>query len=268
MDIKLVITDLDGTLLDAKKEIHPDFWPVHRQLTDKGILFAVASGRQLSSLESTFTTIGNDTLFIAENGTIVRYKGEVIHENALEMAAASLFIHTGRCIEGAEIVLCGKDAAYVECTEKQFLEEVSKYYNRLQIVDDLTLVNDTILKVAIYDFYGAETNSYGHFKIYENDYKVAVSGPEWLDLTHPTANKGTAIEKVQEKLGISKEETMAFGDFLNDLEMMAAAGHSYAMKNAHPDILKASRFITQFDNNENGVVQTIMQKFNLTSGIS
>ena len=56
---------------------------------------------------------------------------------------------------------------------------------------------------------------------------------------------------------------MAFGDFLNDYEMMEVAGHSYAMKNAHPEIKKISRYITEFDNDNNGVVDTIQKVFAL-----
>ena len=52
---------------------------------------------------------------------------------------------------------------------------------------------------------------------------------------------------------------MVFGDYLNDLEMMQNAKYSYAMKNAHPEIIKVSNFVTKYDNNENGVVRTIRE---------
>jgi len=257
MDIKLVVTDLDGTLLNTKKEIPPEFWDVHRQLAGKGVLFGIASGRPLPGLVSAFSSIGHETLFIAGNGTIVQYKGEVIYQNALDLKSAARFVTTARAIDGAEVVFCGNDVAYVESSNQEFLGEVAKYYNKLKIVRDLTLIEETILKVAILDFKGAETNSYLHFRQYEGEYNVVVSGPEWLDVTNITANKGFAIKIIQEKLGISNEETMVFGDYLNDLEMMQVAGHSYAMKNAHPDILEASRYVTDFDNDENGVVEII-----------
>ena len=55
------------------------------------------------------------------------------------------------------------------------------------------------------------------------------------------ANKGRAMNVVQKKFGISLQETMVFGDYLNDLEMMQQASFSYAMENANPDIIKAAR---------------------------
>ncbi len=86
---------------------------------------------------------------------------------------------------------------------------------------------------------------------------MTVSGPEWLDISNLGASKGDAIRRIQEKLGIAKDETMAFGDYLNDYEMLQESGHSYAMKNSHPDLFKVGRFVTEYDNNNNGVAETI-----------
>lgn len=258
--IKLVVTDMDGTLLSDKKEIHPSFWRMHQQLMERGIVFSVASGRQIYSLEATFADIKQGTLFIAENGTYVRYNGEDVYLNSLDTSHLPQLIATARQLQGAEMVLCCKNSAYIEQRDPAFVKEVSKYYHHLKVVDDLNKVDDTPLKVAIYDYIGAEINSFPAFGAFMNAYKITVSGHEWLDITNTTANKGTAIERAQKKLGILKEETMAFGDFLNDREMMQAAGHSFAMKNAHPEILKISRFVTEKDNNNNGVVDTIQKK--------
>ena len=77
-------------------------------------------------------------------------------------------------------------------------------------------------------------------------------------------NKGLAIKEIQDKLGISYEETMVFGDYLNDLEMMDYAYHSYAMENAHDDLKKVSRYIAK-KNTEDGVIEKIKEviKINL-----
>ena len=72
-----------------------------------------------------------------------------------------------------------------------------------------------------------------------------------------SANKGVALQHIQKVLNIKPEETMVFGDMFNDLEMIQGAHHSYAMKNAHPEIIKAANFVTAFDNNNSGVVDVI-----------
>ncbi|MFO7720710.1 MAG: HAD hydrolase family protein, partial [Gillisia sp.] len=88
---------------------------------------------------------------------------------------------------------------------------------------------------------------------------VAIAANIFLDITSLTANKGNAIKGIQKELNISPDETLVFGDYLNDLEMMQNTKNSYAMKNARPEIIGASCFITLFDNNENGVLKTIAQ---------
>ena len=75
-------------------------------------------------------------------------------------------------------------------------------------------------------------------------------------------NKGLAISEIQKLLNIKQEETMVFGDYLNDLEMMQNAYHSYAMENAHSDLKKVARFIAK-SNDDNGVVRAIKEKLEL-----
>lgn len=257
--IKLIVTDMDGTLLNDEHELNSDFWEMEEALHEKGIIFAVASGRQFYNLESLFKPIKDRLLFFAENGTNVVYKGEELYVNPLEKEAAHKIINTAREIEETEIVLCGKNAAYLECQDEKFVNEISKYYKKLEFVEDLKNVEDTFLKVTICDWRGVEENSYDTFKKFENEYKVAIAAKIFIDITSLTANKGNAIEKVQKELNITPAETMVFGDYLNDLEMIENATHSYAMKNAHSEILKVSRHVTNCDNNENGVIKTILE---------
>lgn len=255
--IKLIVTDMDGTLLNDSHDIPADFWETEKFLSNKGIYVAVASGRQYYNLESKFDEIKDRMIFFAENGTYVVHKGKELFLNALDPEAAMDFIDIGREIDGVQLVLCGKESAYIESGDEAFYNEIKQYYERLQIVEDLKKVKDTFLKVTICDFKGVEKNSYLNFKKYKKDFKVAIAADIFLDITSLTANKGTAIKKIQESLNISPDETLVFGDYLNDLEMMQNANHSYAMKNAHPEIISASKFVTEFTNNENGVLKTI-----------
>ena len=250
---------MDGTLLNDQHEIHPDFWKIEEELTNKGIMFSVASGRQFYNLESKFERIKERMLFFAENGTYVVHKGKELHINSLDAEAARNFIDIGRKLEGTQLILCGKESAYIEHNDEKFIREIKQYYERLVVVEDLKKVEDTVLKVTICDYKGVEDNSYHSFKSFENDFKIAIAADIFLDITSLTANKGNAIKGIQKELNISPDETLVFGDYLNDLEMMQNTRNSYAMKNAHPEIILASKFITLFDNNENGVLKTIAQ---------
>ena len=257
--IKLIVTDLDGTLLDSNHQLPNDFWEVEQKLFDNNILLAIASGRQFYNIINVFDKIKERTLFLAENGTYAFYQGKELFVNTLPKNDAIAFIEIGRKVPDAYLILCGKNAAYVENSEERFLTEVRKYYSQLEIVSDLTQVSDEVLKVTLCDFKDVPTNSYLYFKEFEKEFKVAISGAIWLDITSFNANKGVAVAFIQDLLNITFEETMVFGDFLNDFEMMQTGNFSYAMKNAHPDILEISNFVTNFDNNSCGVTEIINQ---------
>lgn len=255
--IKFIATDMDGTLLNSKKELSLEFYEIFEELKKRDILFAAASGRQYYTLAKEFEKIKDDMLFIAENGTFVVYKGEELIVNGLDKDLARELIRIGRTIENSNVVLCGKNSAYVESSDSKFLEEVRKYYERCEIVEDLEKVQDTVLKVTMCDFNGSENNSYKYFESYKDRLQVTISGEIWLDITEGGVNKGVAIREIQALLGIGFDETMVFGDYLNDLEMMESAYYSYAMENAHEDLKKVSRFITSKSNDEDGVIYEI-----------
>ena len=250
---------MDGTLLNDKHELHPDFWEIEEKLHQQEIMFAVASGRQYYNLAAKFAKLKDRMIFFAENGTHVMHKGEELYINKLETKAAHKFVRLGRELPGVQIVLCCKNTAYVESRDEDFISEIKQYYERLDYIEDLTKIENDILKVTICDWDGVENNSYHSFKEFEKYYKVAIAARIFLDITSITANKGNAIKEVQKELGIRSREILVFGDYLNDLEMVQNSENSYAMKNAHPEIIKASRFVTKFDNNENGVLKTILE---------
>lgn len=256
--IKLIATDMDGTLLNSKNEIQDGFYDVFNEIREKEIIFAAASGRQYYNLLEKFKDIKDNMMFIAENGTFVVYKGKELVVNSLDINLARELIKIGRTIENAFVILCGKNSAYIESKDERLLEQTKKYYARYEIVSDLTKVEDEILKVTICDFSGSEENSNKYFDDYREKAQVCVSGKIWLDITANGVNKGVAIKEVQERLGIDYKETMVFGDYLNDLEMMDSAYYSYAMENAHDDLKKVARFIAK-SNDDNGVVHAIRE---------
>ena len=260
--IKLIATDMDGTLLKSNNEIQDGFYDVFHKLKEKDIIFAAASGRQYYNLLERFKGLDNNMMFIAENGTFVVYRGEELIVNSLDKEIALELIKVGRTIENSYIILCGKNSAYIESRDERLIEQTEKYYARYEVVEDLTKVEDDILKVTICDFSGSEENSNKYFDDYRDKAQICVSGEIWLDMMAKGVNKGLAIKKIQEKLGIKHEETMVFGDYLNDLEMMDSAYHSYAMDNAHDDLKKVARFIAK-SNDECGVVQAIKESLNI-----
>ncbi len=261
--INIIAIDLDGSLLDDNKNLPNDFWNTAEQLFERGIHIVIASGRPFHNVASVFEPIKDQLYFACDNGAYVAHANEELLVNQLSPAAIRSFVEISRPIENVYPVLCGKHLAYLEDTNKEFTDQALKYYQEYKIVDDLTKVDDVILKISLCDLAGSETNSYPFYKQFENNFKVAVAGQIWLDITNIDGSKGTAIKKIQSKLGVSPEETLVFGDYLNDLDMIQQAGFSYAMKNAHPKIIEAAKYVTELDNNHGGVTHTIKKLLNL-----
>lgn len=261
--IKLIASDMDGTLLDENGNLPKDFFEVVASMKSKNILFAAASGRQYYTLARDFNSIKSDMIFIAENGTFVIHENKELFSCTIDKTLVEELITFGRTLKDVQLVLCGKKSAYIENATPEFKKEVDKYYARNAFVEDLTKVEDDILKFTIFDFQRPENNSNKYFyPVFKSRLKLTISGEHWLDITHSNANKGEAIKYIQKKLNILPKETMAFGDYFNDVEMLQNAYHSYAMANA-PDGVKIHARNIARSNSENGVLHAI-RKFALS----
>lgn len=255
--IRFIAADMDGTLLDEKGVLDNAFFALFDKIEQNNILFAAASGRQYYSLLKTFEPIKDRMLFIAENGTMVMHQGNELYSCSMDKRAIKEMIVAARAIDGTAIVLCGKESAYIETQHPDALEEFAKYYERNQYVDDLLKVDDEFIKVALCHFGGTEDHVFPTMnKYFGQDHKVVVSAKIWLDIMHKDASKGAAIKSLQQQLGFTIEQTMSFGDYLNDIEMLQESGYSYAMENAHDDVKKIARFLAP-SNQDRGVLTVI-----------
>jgi len=258
--IRLIACDLDGTLLDEHKQLPADFTHTLAQLAARGVVFCPASGRQYHSILALFPERTSTMPVIAENGALVMMGERELASSCLAQADVRQLVATWHTLtqQGLEIgaVLCGKRSAYVERSGSSFISEVAKYYPRLDEVDDLAAVADDFLKLAMCVPGSAEREIYPHFAGLGPSLKAVVSGENWVDVMASGVNKGRGLQQLQAALGIERVQTMAFGDFVNDLEMLDAAAHSYAMKNAHPAVVARARFRAPC-NTERGVQQVI-----------
>ncbi|MFD9094808.1 Cof-type HAD-IIB family hydrolase [Streptomyces collinus] len=259
-DIRLVVTDMDGTLLDDAKRIPDGLWPMLAELRRRGVLFSPASGRQYATLARQFADVAEGMVFIAENGTYVVRDGVELGSDPLERSVAADVARTVRRLaaDGVDVgaVVCGKRAAYVERADEAFLAQVRKYYVEHRVVEDVTAVEDEVIKVALFDFGPVERTTAPALEAFAATGQVVVSGEHWVDVMNGTANKGAALRGLQRELGITPAQTMVFGDYLNDLEMLDAADWSFAMSNAHPEVVRRARHLAP-SNNDNGVLRTI-----------
>lgn len=255
-EVRMVITDMDGTLLNSEHEVSSKFFAQFQELKKRNIKFVAASGRQYFSIIEKLEPIKEDIIVVAENGAYVREQDKEIIVTPLNNDVIKEVLGLLKGVDGVHTVLCGKTNAHISGESKAFQQKLREYYSEYSVVDDLAAFDGEILKIALYHFHSSEQHIYPLVKHLESTLKVKVSGENWLDISEMNANKGYALQKLQELYGISKRQTMVFGDYNNDLEMLAKGHFSYAMANAHPNVKEVANYLTA-SNDELGVEQVL-----------
>ena len=222
--IKLVAFDMDGTVLDSKLRLPKGLFEMIE--SHPNVKFVVASGRQYYSLLNIFNPI-----------------------KVLDLVSED---------KGIYPVLGCEKTSYIENPPEYVMNDVAQYNVRLETVDDIKSVvgKDNILNLALYCHKRAKDNILPKLADISGDLKAVLSAESWVDVINANVNKGNAIKVIQEIYGISPEECVAFGDYMNDYEMLQNCGESYAMENAHDEIKKVAKYIAP-SNDDEGVMQVL-----------
>lgn len=255
--IKLIATDMDGTLLDENGKLPKDFFSTLEKLNEKNIKFVVASGRPYRTLYENFKPYSDDLYFICDNGSYIVEPGKDHIISIINKQVINKIVKACEVIPNTGLILCGVKNSYHKPCSEMIEKEIDKYYINKKVVSDLIDIDDDIFKVAICDFDGAKENSYEILNpLFSTTHNVVVSGALWVDINNKGINKGYAIKKLQHDFDISYNETMVFGDFYNDIEMLKEAQYSFVMENANDDMKQYGNFIAR-SNLNNGVIKAI-----------
>ena len=249
---------MDGTLLNSNHEVSNRFFELYEALKQRGILFVAASGRQYNSIVDKLEPIKNEIIVIAENGGFVKQNDSELVLTPLPQQAKNTILDVLENVANVHPVLCSKDNAFLTNTSTEFMNKLKEYYTEYTLLDNLKAHEGEIIKIAIYHFESSEKYIYPVVEHLEGDLKVKVSGANWVDISSPNANKGYALDFIQKKYNITPKETLVFGDYNNDLEMLALADYSFAMENAHPNVKKVANYLTK--SNDNLGVERILEK--------
>lgn len=258
--IKLIVSDIDGTLVkDGENQINPEIFDVIMELKKKKkIHFAAASGRQAASIECTFAPIKKEIFYVAENGSYLGCYGRNLFLYPIDRETADQLAVDIRKDPELEVMVSGAKGTYLETKDREFIDWMTNgYHFNIIEVDDVTKVDDEIIKVAAYRRDGIQHAAKPYFSKYGSRLKMTISGEMWMDCMALGVNKGEAVKTLQESLGIAPKETMVFGDQLNDIEMLNRAYYSFAVGNAREEVKKAARF--QADLNVNDGVMKILK---------
>lgn len=244
--IKLIATDVDGTLVkESSREVYDELIEVIDALTQKGIYFVVASGRQYASIRKMFERAKGSLGYIAENGAHIIWEGKNLAVTPMKREDVVGIMEDLRKFYGqnCHVTVSTPNGCLIESKSEEFISMIrDSYRNEVHLTEDILAEETDIIKLAIYKEGGIrEIGESQLIPKWTDKVKTCMAGEEWVDFMAKGVDKGNALKRLQEELGIAKEETMAFGDNNNDLGMMLAAGESYAVENAVEEIKSAAK---------------------------
>lgn len=261
---KIVLADMDGTLLDSQKRLPEELDKVISELKKQDVIFGVASGRQYYRLKEQFKEY-DDMLMIAENGASVYIGNEI---QSYEKLDEKLILEiTDKYFDKYEksVVYSGLKGSYVHNDMDDYAyENCMKYCANLFRFSDINevLKNDKIVKIAFFIKNKTAKIAALDFEKYRDVATITVAACEWVDINGLGVSKGKALRRLKEQYHLSDEDCFVFGDYDNDIAMLKEAHYSYAMENAVDSVKKVANYIAP-SNDEHGVTKVLIKHFNL-----
>lgn len=267
MKPELVFCDVDGTLIDDNHQILDDTKKAVRALDERDVPFVIATGRTPLGVLPLMRTLGIHAPFIASNG------GFVGDENARPLAQTGFDLKTALKIRDAARDFLPEAECTAYCAEKWVVErpESPAAKEEMRIVkvsasagkpEDYVGANGVVQKWLFIDPKDKMLPLAAHLKRVFPDFVIFVSNENMLEVLPRGISKAWGAREVCRLLNIAPENTVAFGDGVNDLGLFEFAGLSVAMGNAPENVRqKASRVTTS--HNENGIARVLDDVFDL-----
>jgi hypothetical protein len=237
-NIKLVVSDLDGTIKDSDQPIHPETIATFAKLNDLDIYFTLASGRSLASLRPYAEELNIRIPLVLANGCIIQsMDGEIHHREFMPPEVTrKLFEITDR--ENSDMVIFVDDHLYF----KKMTTNIDRIFGRIR--DDITEIGtwkemedriESVNKFMILDWENLDRlDRLEEVFSRELDGKAEYlrTNIHHLEVMPNGVSKATGLQYLCKELGITMGEILAFGDFDNDAEMLKAVGFGAAVENA------------------------------------
>jgi Cof subfamily protein (haloacid dehalogenase superfamily) len=245
--LSLLLADVDGTLVDENKILTERAAAAVRALRQKGVRFAVTSGRPPRGMAMLVEPLALDTVIAGFNGGVfVRADLSIIAEKTLSRTAAEEAVRTildhgldAWVYAGNDWLIRKKDAPHVAREawtvkfEPTVTDDLARGFDRaakvVGVSDDYARV--AACETALQERLGAQASA-------------ARSQPYYVDVTHPEANKGFVVEYLSRELGIPADEIATIGDMPNDVLMFRKSGFSIAMGNASAEVQSQADAVT------------------------
>ena len=279
--IKLIASDMDGTLLNDKHKIDKETVVAIKKAEEAGIVFAISTGREYDTVKSVLKENNIKCQCVLMNGAEYRDEdGNIIQEINIEQNTATKIIHmlqeekvTARIFTNKGIYTTDtkeealKEMVYrtlsfePQLTQEEAIEiaKVQPYFTQLKFISNLDEFLKSDMEIRKFVAFHNNTELITRMKKIIGEIEgIAVSSSfrDNIEITHITAQKGIILAKVAEKMGFKRDEVLVLGDSFNDYSMFTEFTESVAMGNAIPEIKEIAKYIT--DTNDNlGVAKAI-----------
>ena len=267
MTIKLIATDLDGTLLDPKGQVDlPRLEKLLDQLEERGIRFVIATGNEIHRVKQLLGHLTERVVLIVANGARIFEGNQLLQAQTWDddMVDKALTHFKGRECQDQFVVTAmnggfvKEGTVFTELEKFMTPEMIEKLYQRMNFVDkfDSSLFGG-VLKMSM--VVGEERSSSVLQEVndlFDGRVRAVSSGYGCIDILQAGIHKAWGLQELLKRWDIKAEEIMAFGDSENDVEMLQLAGIAYAMENADD---KAKAVATDFapSNSQAGVYQVL-----------
>lgn len=242
MEFEILFLDIDGTILRPDHTYEQSTLEAIRHVHEKGLKVFIATGRPLHEIRELAKELGIEA-FIAFNGAYALMNEEVLFYKPFDRETIERYVNLTEA-KGHDLVLYTDGFNCYTSLEaprvRNFMEVLQMTKNRLI---DVPALSDTLGATLL----GVEADRAHEYNIDAAIHlsQVNVEGAkDCYDLIRKTVNKGVAVKAILNRLGIPKEKAIAFGDGMNDKEMLQETGHSFAMGNANPELFQFAKYQT------------------------
>jgi Cof subfamily protein (haloacid dehalogenase superfamily) len=260
MKYKLLAFDLDGTLLNDKKEISPENSRALSEMKERGAVIAFATGRLGSSVRRYLTPPLDDTALLILNGAeVYTGGGRRVHYAPLSSEAADYLIGyaQGREFACNYYIDSGLYAVRDQKTEPWINVYFGQTGSRYQFMPSLGCFRgrrpSKVIFIGAPEVIDKEEKQFKAF--WGESVYVCRTWDHYLEFLDPLANKAAGLAALAEAYGIGLPEIAAFGDAANDIPMLEKAGLGIAMANAPDDVKRAASRVSPWTNDDNGVAK-------------
>lgn len=265
--IKLFITDLDGTLLGMNHTLNPKDIEAVQSLSEKGIDFAVASGRMDHEIIEVIKKAEVGAHRVSQNGAFLYNRDDQhIHSRTFEGEFAKKILDV---IEELPLIktVSTADSTYT-ATHSKAIDLISEQlFHEIIVEPDLREHLGSNILASKISLNGKEQEireAYNHIHTsLQNDADIFISHETCVDIMPKSINKGTGIKALLHTLDVKPEEIVVIGDSYNDLSMFELTPHSYAMSNAHPEVKEKANHVVDYVYE---AIEDIENKMSVASG--